>query len=260
MEPRTVTASHGWFWITQGFALFRRSPGVWLAMLLALYFATKALTVAPLLGLVFILFMPLFIVGFMEGCRELDRGGALQPGHLLSGFRHNAAQLVTIGGISLVGNLGVSMLILHLGGDAITTMTKAMASNPPPTPQALEEMRAAVSTIGHALLIGTLLSLPLVMALWFAPLLVYFHDQSPIAAMKSSFKACYRNVGSMLVFGLVILAGMFLAMPFSMALKQYDLALLLIAPLAVPGLYASYKDIFLAGATPTKADADSAAG
>jgi hypothetical protein len=40
---------------------------------------------------------------------------------------------------------------------------------------------------------------------------------------------------------------MFLAMPFAMALQQYDLALWLLAPVVVPSLYVSYKDIYLAG-------------
>jgi hypothetical protein len=51
----------------------------------------------------------------------------------------------------------------------------------------------------------------------------------------------------MLVYGLAILGAMFLAMPFAMALQQYDLALWLLAPVVLPSLYVSYKDIYLAG-------------
>jgi uncharacterized membrane protein len=87
------------------------------------------------------------------------------------------------------------------------------------------------------------------MALWYAPLLVYFEDIRPLAAMKSSFVGCLRNTLPMLVYGLVILGGMFLAMPFSMALGQYDLALWLLAPVVLPSLYVSYKDIFVAEVT-----------
>ena len=52
-----------------------------------------------------------------------------------------------------------------------------------------------------------------------------------------------RHLGS-------LLAGMFIATPFSMALGQYDLALWLLAPVLLPSLYASYKDVYLAGAAP----------
>jgi hypothetical protein len=41
-----------------------------------------------------------------------------------------------------------------------------------------------------------------------------------------------------------VLGGMFVAMPFAMALKQYDIALWLLAPVLLPSLYVSYKDIY----------------
>jgi hypothetical protein len=249
MQPRSVPASHGWTWIAQGFALFRKSPSTWLALILILFAGTKALAVLPLLGIVFVLLMPVFIVGLMEGCRALEHGQPLQLAHLASGFRKNAAQLVTIGGISLVGNLAVMMIVLSLGGEAMSMLAKTLSqgggAGPPPA-----EAQVAATTAARALLVGTLVSLPLLMALWYAPLLVYFHDLGPLAAMKWSLLACIRNALPMLVYGLAILAGMFLAMPFAMALRQYDVALWLLAPVVLPSLYISYKDIYLAGAAP----------
>ena len=249
MQPRSVAAGHGWSWITRGFRLFMKSPAIWLALLVIMYASSKLLLYIPILGVVFVLLMPVFIVGLMDGCRALENGEALELGHLVRGFRKNAAQLVTIGGISLVGNLAVVMIVIALGGEAMSTMAKTLSQNPGIAPQVTEEMRAATSTIGRALLLGTIVSLPLLMALWFAPLLVYFNDLGPLAAMKSSFVACLRNALPMLVYGLAILAGMFLAMPVSMALGQYDLALWLLAPIVLPSLYVSYKDIFAAGTT-----------
>jgi hypothetical protein len=246
MEPRTVAASHGWTWIVQGFSLFRKSPSTWLVLIVILFAATKLLAVLPLLGIVFVLFMPVFIVGLMEGCRALEKGEPLQLAHLASGFRKNAAQLVTIGGVSLVGNLAIMMIVLALGGESMSILTKTISQGAsvtlPPT-----EAQAAAAVVVRALLVGTLVSLPLLMALWYAPLLVYFHDLGPVAAMKSSLLACIKNTLPMLVYGLAILGAMFLAMPFAMALQQYDLALWLLAPVVVPSLYVSYKDIYLAG-------------
>ena len=246
MEPRTVSAGHGWIWIKEGFALFRKSPGQWLAIVLLLYVATKLLGAISLLGLVFILLMPIFIVGLMEGCRALERGEPLQLAHLACGFRHNAAQLATIGGISLVGNIAMMMLVTAVGGDAVATISKAMSQGAPmpPTP----EVQAASTAVAQAMMLGMLASLPLLMALWFAPLLVYFQDFTAVAALKSSFVACAKNAFAMLVYGLAVLGGMLIAMPFSMALRQYDLALWLLAPVLLPSLYASYKDVY--GAAP----------
>src|SRR5687767_9955306 len=127
MQPRTVRAGHGWIWIKEGYALFRKSPANWLAIVLLLFAATKLLAIVSLLGIVVVLLMPIFIVGLMEGCRALERGEPLQLAHLACGFRRNAAQLVTIGGVSLIGNLAVMMLVMTLGGDAMATLSKAVS-------------------------------------------------------------------------------------------------------------------------------------
>ena len=255
MEPRAVSAGHGWTWIAQGYTLFRRSPAVWAALILILFVAAKVLLSIPLLGILFVLLMPLFLVGLMEGCRTLEHGGTLQPTHLLCGFRHNAAHLATIGGISLVGNILVMMIVMQVGGEAITSLSKTMAANTPPSPELAQQTQAAAREVARALLIGTAVSLPLLMALWYAPLLIYFDDLGPLAAMKASFVACTRNVPAMFVYGLLIIAGMFLAMPVSMALRQYDLSLWLLAPVVVPSIYASYRDLFPAPIAPVEPDA-----
>jgi hypothetical protein len=259
MEPRAVSAGRGWAWIVEGYALFRKSPAAWLGLVLLLFVSMKVLLRVPVLGIVLVLLMPHFIVGLMEGCRALERGNRLELGHLLGGFRRNAAQLVTIGGISLVGNFAVMMIVASLGGDAITTLAKNMSQGAPVTPQLAQEMQAATRTVAHALLVGTAVSLPLLMALWYAPLLVYFNDLSPLPAAKLSFMACLKNIPAMLLYALAIMAGMFIAMPLSIVLGQYDFALVLLAPVVVPSIYASYKDIFLAGTAP-QAGTDSVAG
>ena len=246
MEPRTVGAGHGWLWIREGFALFRKSPVNWLGLVLLLFAGTKLLAIVPLLGILFVLLMPLFIAGLMEGCRALERGERLQIGHLACGFRQNAAQLVTIGGISLVGNLAVMMIVMSLGGEALSTIAKTVSQGGGP-PAATPEMQAASSAIGQALVVGMLVSLPLLMALWYAPLLAYFHGYNALAAMKSSLLACVKNAGAMLVYGVVVLVGMLIAMRLTVAFGQYDLALWLLAPVLLPSLYVSYKDIYLTG-------------
>jgi uncharacterized membrane protein len=250
MEPRAVSAGHGWMWIAQGFALFRKSPAVWLALLLLLFVSMKVLMRVPLLSIIVVLLMPHFIVGLMEGCRALERGDRLELGHLLAGFRRNAAQLVTIGGVWLVGNFAVMVLVWALGGEAMTVLDKSLTQGGQVTPQLTREMQAATHTVIKALLVGTAVSVPFLMAMWYAPLLVYFNDLGPVAAMKSSFFACIKNMGAMLLYGLMIIAGMFIAMLFAFPIGQPNFALVLLAPVLVPSVYVSYKDIFLAGTAP----------
>jgi len=259
MEPRAVRAGHGWAWIVEGYRLFRKSPAVWLALLLLLFVSTRVLLAVPLLGLVIVVLMPLFIVGLMEGCRALERGDRLQLGHLLAGFRKNAAQLATIGGVSLVGNLMLMMIVMEIGGEAISALMKTVAKGAAMTSQLAQEMQAATRNVVRALIVGMAVTLPLFMALWYAPLLVYFNDLNPLAAMKWSLVACVKNTGAMLVYGAVIVAGLIVAIPFTTALGQYDVTLFLLAPVVVPSIFASYKDIFLAGTAP-QTETDSVAG
>jgi uncharacterized membrane protein len=250
MDARAVSAGHGWTWIVEGYRLFRKSPALWLALLLLLFASTRVLLAVPLLGLIVVVLMPLMIVGLMEGCRALERGDRLELGHLLAGFRRNAPQLATIGGISLVGNLMLMMIVMEIGGEAITALMKSVAKGAQMTPQLAQEMQAATRTVARALLIGMAVTLPLFMALWYAPLLVYFNDLGPVAAMRSSLIACIKNTPAMIVYGAVIIAGIMIAIPFTTALGQYDLTLFLLAPVVVPSLYASYKDIFMSGTAP----------
>jgi uncharacterized membrane protein len=141
------------------------------------------------------------------------------------------------------------MLVMTLGGEAMSTLAKAVSEGGRAA-GASPDVQAASSTLASALLIGMLVSLPLLMAVWYSPLLVYFRDMSAIDAMKSSIKACAKNAPALFVYGLIVLGGMFLAMPFAMTLRQYDLALWLLAPVLLPSLYASYKDIYEVGSAP----------
>lgn len=258
MQPRAVSAAHGWAWITQGYALFRRSPLTWVGLLLLLFAAANVLMRVPLLGIVFVLLMPIFIVGLMEGCSALERGQPLQIGYLLAGFRKNAAQLVTIGGLTLMGNLLVMMIVVGVGGEPLAAMMKAVQQGAPLAPQMEAEASAAVR---RALLVGIAVSVPLLMALWYAPLLVYFNDMGPIAALKSSFVACLRNMAPMLVYGAAIFAGMFIVL-FAMLIARraglvlgpYDLALWVLTPIVLPSIYASYRDIYAPGAAEPRPD------
>ena len=66
-------------------------------------------------------------------------------------------------------------------------------------------MRAATPSITLALLIGFVLSVPLMMAVWFAPLLVFFDDVKPLRALALSLWACVKNVLPFLLYGTAVL-------------------------------------------------------
>jgi hypothetical protein len=253
VQVRKVAPARGWAWIAGGFLLFLRSPLQWMFLLLILFAAKKTLAAFPVmaLGALFsilaVLLMPVFMAGLMDGCRALAEGRRLEIGHLVQGFRRNAGNLVTIGGISLAGNLVILMIIVLIGGDAMTAMAKTVGANQTITPQIAEQLQAATATVAKAALVGAVLSLPLLMALWFAPLLVYFNDVKPLQALKLSLIACLHNTLPMLVYSLVLLAALLVVLPIGMPFREYDLGLWLIAPVLIPSIYVSYRDIFAAG-------------
>ena len=112
MEVRVVAAGRGWQWIAGGFALFRKSPAMWAAITLILYVIFTLLVRIPVLGLILVIFAPALLAGLMQGCRALEAGEELKVAHRLTGCRKNAGYLVTLGGISLVSNLVLLMMLV----------------------------------------------------------------------------------------------------------------------------------------------------
>ena len=98
---------------------------------------------------------------------------------------------------------------------------------------------AAALTILLAVLIALALSMPLLMAVWFAPPLVVFHDLGAVEAMKASFTGCLRNVVPFLVYGIVALVLLFVAM------LPLLLGLLVATPVLLASIYTSYRDVYL---------------
>jgi uncharacterized membrane protein len=92
------------------------------------------------------------------------------------------------------------------------------------------------------IMLGTLvtvgLSVPLMAAYWFAPALVMMHDMKPLAAMKASFFACFRNFVPFLVYGLVMFIALIVAM------IPFGLGMLVWLPLAITSTYVAYRRIF----------------
>jgi uncharacterized membrane protein len=90
-----------------------------------------------------------------------------------------------------------------------------------------------------AALLVLVLSVPIIMATWFAPALVFFHDMKPAAAMRASFDAGAKNWLPMVIFGIFLVVALFFAM------LPLGLGLLLLLPVFSGAVYASYRDIFV---------------
>jgi len=239
MEPRAVESGRGWQWIVDGFSIFKKSPLMWIVMTIAVALNWMVSFLIPVVGpLIFNLLSPVIFAGLMVGCRAVDSGEELEIAHLVTGFKTHATPLVTIGGVYLVGTIVIfGVIFVTAGGSMLPALLSKTHSD-------LEAVAAALRSMALALTIGLAFYVPLIMLIWFAPLLVVFDGLSAVDGMKLSFRACMANVLPFLVYGIAILVLWFIAsIPFL-------LGLLLLVPVLVCSVYASYRDIFSAATPP----------
>lgn len=240
MNIEKAPTSHGLKWLMQGFVLLRRSFFIWLLFVLLLWGMVFIASRVPFTGLLLALFTPVFLGGLMIGCRALERGEELEIAHFFAGFRKNTLNLVTLGGFYLIGNVVIAGLMYAIGGGAIQQIVAGQAQNIDPA-----ILMEALGPALVALLVGMALSVPLTMAMWFAPLLVVFGNEKPVPALRYSFLACLRNMLPFLLYGLIILVPLLLFMaPFDLANMERNPGLWVVALLVLPSIYTSYRDIF----------------
>jgi uncharacterized membrane protein len=229
---RTVPAENGWKWIVQGWNLFKRAPGVWIALMVVFIVISIVLAFIPVLGSIasFVL-TPIFTAGMMIGCRALDEGGELKVEHLFAGFRERFATLLTVGLLYLAAIIVIALVAGLVTGVHLFSLMDGGASDPGAV------MSAALSVL-LALLIMLALMVPVFMAIWFAPALVLFHEQGAIEALKGSFEGCLKNIVPFLVQGVILfVASIVASIPFG-------LGWLVLGPVLVASIYTAYRDIY----------------
>lgn len=234
MEIHQLNAKQGWQWIISGFHLFREAPLVWVLSCFTMLLIATTLAIIPLFGqFIFTLISPVFLAGLMYGTRELDEGRQFELFHLFLAFKTHAKPLITIGGIYLIGQVLIIGVVMLIGGSMMTDMLlygKRVDES---------ELMGVMDSFLTASLLAIALSIPLLMAAWFSPLLVVFHNVPPVIAMQRSFFACLKNFIPFQLYGITLVI---LAM---LALMPYGLGLVILIPTIFGSIYVSYKDIFL---------------
>lgn len=232
---RAVDAGRGWEWIASGFALFKKQPGNWILVLIVLLVCMILITVVPIIGgLANMLLLQVFMGGIMLGCRALDNGQDLEVGHVFAGFKQNTSNLMVLGLLALAAwVVALIPVLLIMGGGSFMAMIRGQ-----------DAAAMGIATLGLsfvlAMLVALALSIPIYMALWFAPSLVVFHNLAPVDAMKASFAACLKNLVPFLLYSVVLMVlGMIAAIPFG-------LGFLVLVPVILTSIYTAYRDIFFA--------------
>ncbi len=238
-EGRSVDSGNGWRWITDGWNLFRKAPGMWVLLLVAFFVMLAVLSFVPVLGgAAAAVVAPVFTGGLMLGCGAVDAGRRLEVEHLFAGFRQNTGQLIGVGLFHLVASALILLaLTIFVGANVgIGALMGGMMGHPGPG-----AMAGGMLSLLLAGLIGAALAVPVYAAIWFAPVLVVFHGMDALAALKASFIANLKNIAPMLIYGVILFVlAIIAAIPFS-------LGFVILAPVVTASVYTAYRDVFFAG-------------
>lgn len=231
-DCRAVPPGNAFEWLRQGWAIFVANPGVWIAMTVIALVIFLGLSIVPLIGhLAAHLLTPVIGAGMLIACRKLSNSESIEIADLFAGFKRNTGNLVMLGVLYMLGMLAIFAVVFVLGGGS---MAGGMMMGSP---------AGLGFAFGGMLLAGLLslaLSVPLFMAIWFAPALVVFNNMQPVPALKASFNACLKNTIPFLVYGLITLVLCFFAA------LPIGLGFLVLVPVLSGSVYAAYRDIFLA--------------
>ena len=233
-EGHPVPASHGWTWIAGGWELFKRSPGIWVAIaiiaivIFIAYYFMRAF--GSILG---ILLTPVFTAGVVIGAKSLDEGRKLEIAHLFAGFTNRFGALIAVGAIYLALLLAIVVVSARVTGVSVSVMLGA-------SPDLASATIGEIISILLAWLIALGLMVPVFMAVWFAPPLAVFNELGAFDALKASFVGCLKNIVPFLIYGLILLGFAVLA---SIPLC---LGWLVLGPVIGASIYTSYRDIYFA--------------
>jgi len=244
IEIQKVPASHGWLWIKHSYRLIMRSPLQALSLSMTVALGMFLAMVIPLGGvLLAILIMPVLMAGYMRVCRSLEFSEKVQPRMIIAGFENRTAQLVFLGGMLLMGMIVISIFIAAMGGAALNDILQDFQKHQDAT-ELIDALMAPEAGLRLTMLIGFVLFFVLMLAMQFAPMLVFFNQLSPRDALLVSLRASIRNIIPFAVYSLIIQL-----IAFAVSVIPMGLGLIILLPLGLTSMYVAYRDIFVEAKT-----------
>lgn len=190
MIIQSLPAAAGFAWLRDGFRLFLRQP-LGLPAMTVVYLTMIALpALLPLIGIALsAIISPFATVGLMLACREVAAGRPPLPTVFAQPFQDVPRRTALL-------RLGIVNAILWLIVAGLSSALGPEVKPMPENPTSIDDLPV------DALLFQLLLASPLLVAMWFAPLLAGWHGLTPAKAMFGSAVACWRNLTPLLLFGL----------------------------------------------------------
>ena len=254
-------ARHGIAWLKQAYALFSRKRLPWIMLLLTYYILLKLLLYVPYVGPYAIsILKPVFAVGLLAAAWTQERGGTPQLNQLFQGFRANLGSLLPIGIFFVVGvTAAVFASSLVDGGKLLDLLSNASGT------MTEEDFAAALAdgSLQAGMLFSALLTIPVLIATWWAPALVVFQNAGAGTALAVSFRAAIANFRPLAIYALgvffygAVLPGLFSGVLILLLQEPgLQIAKVLLMPYGIflaatlhISDYVSYRDVFHAGET-----------
>jgi len=138
----------------------------------------------------------------------------------------------------MLGMMAASSVMVFIGGDALSTLMDSFRSSSDPQ-LLVNAMWNAGSGVAFSLLVGFSLVCVLMLALQYAPMLVFFNDVTPVAALRASLTGSFRNIVPYTVYSIVMQL-----IALALSLLPFNIGLIVLLPLGFTSLYVSYRNIF----------------
>ena len=197
MQALTLPAGRGLRWLVEGFSIFQHRPALLSFLVLGYWLSMAVISAIPLFGqLASFLLIPAFSVSLMNACRLIDRKEELPPQVLFSGFHRNLQTLLTLGVVYVLATLVILGLSALFDGGLLFRM---LVMGETPAREVLNKTSVFISAQ-----LTIVLLIPVILAFWFAPVLVAWHDMPAGKSLFFSLVACLRNWRPFLLYSLSI--------------------------------------------------------
>jgi hypothetical protein len=245
MQMTILPAAAGWQWMTRSFSLVFRYPLQTTLSYFAFIAILMILSFIPLVSILASVLGPLVVVGIMTLWRDLEQGRGLSTQAFLRPFNECLTPLLIFSVIYMAASLIVFLVTLAamflLMGKDVLVLLEAFFQNP----EALDPAQGLEILLKFLLgfLIFLVLLIPVLMAYWFAPLLIAWHQVPVGKAIFFSFVACLKNWRALLINGLAVMG---FSLVFGILISILSVLLALLLPKSI-GIYLLFLLLVILG-------------
>lgn len=195
MKLHVNPAGTGWQWVRQGLRTFFRQPLAMTGLFFMFMVVASILSMVPVLGTALsLVLVPAATLGLMAATREAEQKRFPMPTVLALAFRggpDKTRAMLALGGLYAVA------VLLVIG---VANLFSTPMPLPAPDTGDIGAEAMQLAQVRPGMLVAMLLYLPVSLAFWHAPALVFWHGVKPGKSLFFSLVACWGNKGALTLF------------------------------------------------------------